>query len=299
MFLRRLAIISTLAFIALPFSLYAQDDDEVLKIDTTLVVINATVTDQNGKPVSGLSKKHFTVFEDGKEQAIDFFQAEETPFAAAVLLDTSGSMEQRLSIARASAIRFLEGLRGEDMAAIYRFNTTVKLVQEFSQNNFVDETFYNLKADGWTAMYDAIYTAAQGLANRPEKRKAIVVLSDGEDTKSGRSADNALKAAIAAGITIYTIDMSAIEDGSPRRMQNLGILKNFAEKSGGRFISTQNGIAMRDAFKNIVEELGTQYTLGYQPANTAKDGKWRAIELRSSRQNLQIRARKGYHAPKK
>lgn len=81
-------------------------------------------------------------------------------------------------------------------------------------------------------------------------------------------------------------------------MQNQGVLKNFAERSGGRFISTPGGIAMRDAFKQIVEELGMQYTVAYQPTNTKKDGKWRSIELRVSRPNLTIRTRKGYKAPK-
>ncbi len=92
--------------------------------------------------------------------------------------------------------------------------------------------------------------------------------------------------------------MSAINTGGSDRIQNQGVLKNFAEKTGGIFIPTPGGVAMREAFKNIVEELGVQYTLGYQPSNTAKDGKWRAIELRVARPNLIIRTRKGYNAPK-
>ena len=94
--------------------------------------------------------------------------------------------------------------------------------------------------------------------------------------------------------------MSGAGAGNAReRMQNQGVLKNFAEKSGGKFIATPGGLAMREAFKNIVEELGVQYTLGYQPSNAAKDGKWRAIEIRLNKPELVVRTRKGYNAPKK
>ena len=124
------------------------------------------------------------------------------------------------------------------------------------------------------------------------------MLSDGADNKSGRSADKALKAALAENVTIYTVDMSAANTGGRERIQSQGALKNFAEKSGGYFTATPGGAAMREAFKNVVEELGVQYTIGYQPLNTKKDGKWRSIELRVARPNLNIRTRKGYNAPK-
>jgi Ca-activated chloride channel family protein len=100
-----------------------------------------------------------------------------------------------------------------------------------------------------------------------------------------------------ADASIYTVDMSAATGGG-RRVQNVGVLKNFAEKTGGRFVATPGGVAMREAFEQIVAELGTQYTIAYESSNPAKDGKWRVIELRVARKNLYIRARKGYNAPK-
>jgi len=260
------------------------------------VVLNATISDADGKPVSGLQKSRFTVLENGVEQKIDFFSAEETPFAAIVLLDTSGSMEERVSMARAAAIRFLAGLRLSDMVAIYRFDSKVVLVQDFSEQRDIDDRAFDLKSGGMTVLNDAIYKAAEELSKRPERRRAIIVLSDGEDTQSGRSADKALKAALQADATIYTVDMSAADGG--RRFQNAGVLRNFAEKTGGRFVATPGGVAMRQAFEQIAAELGTQYTLAYEPSNTVKDGKWRAIELRVARKGLQIRTRKGYNAPK-
>lgn len=287
--------------IILTFSLncQAQDDDEVIRIESSLVVLNATITDRNGLPVSGLNQSQFRVFEDGIEQKLDFFLTEDAPFAAVILLDTSGSMEERIALARSASINFLDGLRPDDMVAIYNFDTKVSLVQDFSNSRDISPRVFDLKADGWTVLNDAIYQAAEVLADRPEKRKAIIVLSDGADTRSSRSASKSLSAALATDATIYTVDMSAIDTNGRERMQNQGILKNFAEKTGGLFIKTPGGSALRTAFENIVKELGVQYTLGYQPSNIKKDGKWRKIELRVARPNLNIRTRQGYQAPKK
>jgi Ca-activated chloride channel family protein len=276
----------------------AQTNDEIITVDSSIVLMNAVITDSEGKPVGGLKKNQFKVFEDGTEQEVSIFETQETPFAAVILLDTSGSMEQRISLARSAAINFLDGLRRDDSAAIYNFDTKVSLIQDFSNSRDVAEKLFDLKAYGYTALNDAIYKAAQELGTRPEKRRAIIVLSDGADNKSNHSADKALKAANLAGATVYTVDMSAIDTGGRERMQNQGALKNFAEKTGGIFVPTPGGNALRQAFKNIVAELGVQYTLGYQSSNSKKDGKWRAIEMRVARPNLSIRTRKGYNAEK-
>lgn len=280
-------------FLASP--LLAQSEEEV-RIDSSIVILNATVKTIMARAVGGLERRQFKVFEDGVEQKIEYFSAEETPFAAVILLDTSGSMEQRVSMARAAAIRFLDGLRADDSVAIYRFDSKIELVQPFSNSRDIAEAVYELKSYGMTRMNDAIYEAAAELSKREEKRRAIIVLSDGQDTMSGRSADRALKAAMGADIMIYTIDMSPM--GGSKRTQNQGVLKNLAEKSGGIFVSTPGGAAMRDAFARIVEDLGVQYTIGYTPSNTKKDGKWRAIELKIAKPDLVIRTRKGYNAEK-
>lgn len=284
--------------LAIPCVSFAQDDDEVVKVDSSIVVINAAIADKSGSAVGGLQEKQFRVFEDGVEQEISFFAAESTPFAAVILLDSSGSMQERISLARSAAINFLDGMRAEDFAAIYNFDSKVSLVQDFSNSRDVVEKIFDLKSYGMTVLNDAIYKAAFELGKRPEKRKAIIVLSDGMDTQSGRSADKALKAALAVDAMIYTVDMSALDTGGKERMQSIGVLRNFAEKTGGIFTPTPGGNALREAFKKIVAELGTQYTIAYQPANTKKDGKWRSLELRVARPNLSIRTRKGYNAPK-
>ncbi|MDQ3801224.1 MAG: VWA domain-containing protein [Acidobacteriota bacterium] len=268
-------------------------------MDSSIVIVNAMITDAKGKPAAGLKQNQFKLFVDGAEQEILSFTTETTPFAAVILLDTSGSMEQRISLARSAAMQFLDGLRTDDLTAVYNFDSKVSLIQDFSNSRDIAPSAFELKAYGMTVLNDAIYKAAQELANRPEKRRAIIVLSDGADTKSARSADKALKAALSANATIYTVDMSAVDTNGKERMQNQGVLKNFAEKSGGRFIPTPGGIAMREAFKNIVAELGRQYTLSFQPPESKNDGKWHTIELKHSNPELTVRTRKGYNAPKK
>lgn len=279
-------------------------EDDLITVDSSIVILNATISDEKGKSVLGLKKNQFRVFEDGKEQEINFFQAEEVPFAAVILIDTSGSMTvrqsnftfERVRIARAAALTFLDYITPDDLVAIYKFDSKVEQIQDFSANNYPPESIFDIKADGMTVLHDAVYKAAEELSKRTEKRKAIIVLSDGGDTQSRRSADRALRMAIDAQATIYTIDISTSAERV--KTQNTGVLKNFAEKSGGRFISAQNGQSLREVFKNLADELRSQYTLSYQPTNEAKDGKWREIEIRVARPNLKIRTRKGYNAPK-
>lgn len=279
----------------------AQDDDDVVRINSDLVVMNVTVVDAQGKYVHGLRRSDFKVFENGKEQPAELlstFGVEETPFAAVILLDTSGSMESRMSLARSAAIRFLDGLRPDDVAAVYKFDAEIEKVQEFSPSRDLAAMAFGLRAKGQTSLNDAIVRAAQDLAQRPEKRRAIVVLSDGMDTRSMASAEKALNQALAAQATIYTVDMSANTGANIGGQQNAAVLRNFATKSGGRFISTPGGQALREAFVGIVEELSNQYTLGFRPTNGARDGKWRTLEVKLSRPELAARTRKGYRAPR-
>ena len=279
----------------------AQQEDEVVRINTDLVVLNVTVTDGNGKYVRGLRAADFKIYEDGKEipvSAISSFGLQETPFASVVLLDTSGSMENRLSLARSAAIRFLDGLREEDVAAVFKFDTKVEQLQDFSSGRDLAPLAYGIRAYGMTVLNDAIVTAAKALNERPEKRKAIVVLSDGIDTHSAATASKALEQAMSLGAGIYTVDMSATDGAASRNSQSAAILKNFAEKSGARFVATPGGPALRDAFASIAEELGHQYTIAFRPVNRTRDGKWRNIEVKVAREAVTVRTRKGYKAPR-
>ncbi|MDQ5837713.1 MAG: VWA domain-containing protein [Acidobacteriota bacterium] len=273
-------------------------DDDVVRVESDLVILNVTVTDRRGRYVHKLTRPDFKIFEDGREQQVGFFSVEETPFAAAILLDTSGSMETRITLARAAAIRFLEGLREEDVASVYHFDSVVEQLQDFSPGRDLPPLAYSLKSKGMTTLNDAVLRAAKDLSRRPEKRRAIILLTDGMDTKSGATAEKALNAALAANATIYTVDMSDPLTAAAAHAQGAGALRYFAGKSGGRYVSTPGGQALDDAFAEILDELSNQYTLGYRPSNQAHDGRWRSIELKLSRDDLNARTRNGYRAPK-
>ena len=147
-------------------------------------------------------------------------------------------------------------------------------------------------------MHDAVLRAAADLSRRPERRRAIVLLSDGADTKSRASLDGAVNAALAADAVVYTVNMM---DNGARPLEQLkaqGPLKSLAEKTGGRYVATPGGRELAETFQSIVEELTNQYTLGYRPSNRARDGRWRAINLKLSRAELKSRTRSGYRAPK-
>jgi Ca-activated chloride channel family protein len=293
----RFALVCLLMFF--PVLSSAQDeDDSPIKVDSSIVVVNATVSDKKGKQVAGLKKSQFKLFVDGKEREISSFAAEETPFAVVILLDTSGSMEQRVSLARSAAIQFLDGLRINDVVAVYNFDSEISMVQDFSNSRDIYPSVYDLKAEGNTLLNDAIYQASELLGKRTEKRKAIVVLSDGMDTRSKRSAEKVLKSALAVDAAIYTVDMSSPETKVRERIESQGILKNFAEKTGGSFVAAPGGAALREAFKNIVAELGKQFTLVFEPGDKMLDGKYHKIEVKMDNPELVARTREGFNAQK-
>jgi len=279
----------------------AQDDD-VVRVNSDLVVLNVTVTDKGGQYVKTLKKSDFKVFEDGVEidpRSIQGFSLQDAPFAAVVLLDSSGSMEDRFTIARSGAIRFLDGLRPEDVAAVYKFDSKVERVQEFSGGRDLAPLAYNIRAKGMTTLNDAIVEATRVLSERSEVRKAIVILSDGADTYSKASSDKAIELALAIGASIYAVDMSQLDTPGMKNSRPALSLKGFAEKTGGRYVATPGGPGLRDAFTSIAEELGHQYTLAYRPPNQTRDGKWRKLEVRVKREELVVRTRTGYRAPKR
>ncbi len=278
-------------------SVLAQDqDDDVVRVNADLVVVNATVLDKNGKFISGLKRTDFQIFEDGTEQKVASFTAEETPFAAAILLDTSGSMDTRLTLGRSAAIRFLDGLRDEDVAAVYNFDVKVEQMQDFSPGRDLPARAFGLRTKPMTVLNDAVLRASDDLAKRAEKRRAIVVLSDGGENSSRASSDKALNHALQAGATIYAVNMS--DTGPARDIVGASILKNLADKSGGRYVASPGGTELREAFASIAEELGHQYTIAYRPLNRDRDGRWRAIQVKLDRPDATVRTRKGYRAPK-
>ncbi|HEU0185916.1 MAG TPA: VWA domain-containing protein [Blastocatellia bacterium] len=279
----------------------SEPSEAVISMETNLIVVNVTVTDALENYVAGLKIEDFKILEDLAPQRILDLTIDEAPFAAAILLDGSGSMGAKLSLARAACGNFLSELRDGDMAAVYSFGGfKVKKLQDFSESREAPDALWDMNARDDTPLYDAIVQAAEALAQRPERRRAIIVVSDGADTRSKASLDQATRKTMEANALIYAVDMSdRAVFKSERKDNGAEVMKMLAAKTGGRFIATPGGAQLRDAFAGTVEELRRQYTLTYESTNEKLDGKWRAIEVRLGRPGLNVRARQGYYARKK
>jgi Ca-activated chloride channel family protein len=281
-------------------STQSQEQGEVV-LTSNLVLMNITVTGAQGGFVKNLTKDYFTIKEEGKPQKIEFFGAEQTPFAATILLDISGSMENKISLARAGMAQFADHLRGDDVLAIYQFSDEVKQLQDFTNSRDISDYVWDVRADGFTCMYDCLYEAAEGFSKRSELRRAILVISDGMDNRSKHTLDEAMKKTLAANIAIYSIDLIGSGDaGKPsiEEMQGHSIMKQMAEKTGGRYLASPGGRLLTESLKKIVEELTNQYTVGYYPSNEKRDGKWRKVEVALPKPDVSVHTRAGYYAAK-
>jgi Ca-activated chloride channel homolog len=282
-----------------------QREDEPLQLHSDLVVVNLIVTDSKGQYARGLSAGEFKILEDETAQPIDSFLAEEGSFAAAILIDTSSSMDYKFGLVRAAAASFVDHIRENDQVAVYGFNDKIRLFQDFSDLRDISEYVWDAKAENNTRLYDCADEAITALEKRPEKRKAILLISDGWDTTSHKASfDSVMKKSLARGITIYTIDL--VED-SLRQGSGQGVLglrrgqsemKEFAMQTGGRYLHTPQGDKLEEAFTGIVDELRNQYTLTYYSTNKKRDGRWRKLSVGISRPGLTTRTRRGYWAPK-
>ncbi|MEN3332720.1 MAG: Ca-activated chloride channel [Blastocatellia bacterium] len=281
------------------------EQDDVVTLRADLVVVNVTVTDAAGQYAHGLKAKDFGLLEDDAPQAINSFSAEESPFAAAILIDMSGSMEYKFGQVRGAAAGFIDHIRDNDQVAVYGFNNKVRQVQDFTNVRDIADAIWDAKAEDRTRLYDCMDEGITALAARPEKRRAILLISDGWDNISTKATfDSVMKHALAAGIVVYTVDL--IDDqtltGSAQEALMLrkgrSDMREFAEQTGGRYVHTPQGNDLEQAFTNIVEELRNQYTLTFYPTNKKRDGRWRRLTVTARGKALSVRARRGYYAPK-
>ena len=277
------------------------DSPPELTLGTEIVLVNVVASSGSGFAM-GLTSSDFVVTEDGVPQRIEFFGTERTPFAAAILLDRSGSMERKLQLARVAAARFMDRARPDDRVAVYLFGSDVRMLQDFTPGGLdLSDDLWGSTAEGITKMYDCIALASTSLARRVEPRRAVLLISDGADFGSASSYDDALRRTLGAGVIVYSVDLAAVGADhaitSQDEFRARGVLRGFAEKSGGRFYSSKGGQDLNDAFASIIDELTSQYTIGYSPTNVHHDGSWRKIGVTSQRPGLKLRARAGYQAP--
>jgi len=270
-----------------------------------LVSLSVTVTGQDGRYVTDLSKDDFGVFEDGVLQDLSFFSRTQMPIAAAILLDTSASMEEKLRTAQAAATGFVKRLRPEDIAEVIDFDSKVKTLQEFTPDIGALETaIRSTTAGGSTSLYNALYISIKTLrtVEAPSadqiRRQSVVVLSDGEDTSSLLGYEEVLDLAKRSETVIYAIGLRSPRQESGRGFHEAEfVLRQLAQETGGRVFFPDTIAELPGIYDQIWEELSSQYSLGYTSSNPRRDGQWRRIVVRVDRPNVQARTKQGYYAP--
>ncbi|MGH9385682.1 MAG: VWA domain-containing protein [Vicinamibacterales bacterium] len=266
-----------------------------------LTTFGVTIVDRKGELIGDLAKDDFEIVEDGTKQTVQYFakgDGESAPeLHLGLLLDASGSMEQDLKLARSAAIKFFNMLPEAADITLVDFDTVVRITR-YPQRDFARlvERIRLRKADGYTALYDAIGTYLDG-AEQQTGRKIMVMYTDGGDTRSALSFNETLTLLKASQVTVYAIGL--VENTGSARMDLKMKLQQLSETTGGQaFFPTQ----MKDVestYEKVLDEIRAQYHLGYLSTNTSTDGAWRKVEIKLKRPDLKLRTRKGYFGPYK
>jgi VWFA-related protein len=285
-----------------------------IKTQVSLVNLFVTVRDKNKRIVTDLKQDNFKVAEDGQDQKIAFFSKEVTlPITLGLLLDTSGSEQYMLGAIQQGAESFLNRvMRKGDEAMVMSFDLDVDLLADFTDDRSqLDRAIRSaqintggglgpvtpgtipVSGSKGTNFYDALYLACNEKLSSEAGRKAIVVLTDAEDNGSKVRVEEAIEAAQRTDTVVHIL---LVYD--PRYGGNGSVAKKITDETGGRMIVVNNEKHLQDAFDQISEELRSQYTLGYYPTNSARDGKFRKIKIDVDNKDYKVLARKGYYAPK-
>jgi Ca-activated chloride channel family protein len=282
-----------------------QPTDSILTIKKRVDEVNVLfiATDKRGKFVRNLNQNDFAILDDHKppQSIVNFRRETDLPIEVGLLIDTSGSVHSRFEFEQQAAVSFLQHtLRVNfDRAFIMGFATHGKVSQDFTDNIHLLETgVHSLQNGGGTALYDAIYRACRDKlvkdADGKPERRAIIVLSDGEDNQSDVSKAQAIEMAQRAEVIIYAIST----DDSGLILRGDKSLQQLADATGGKAFFPYKIKDVTRAFSSIEDELRSQYVVSYHPADFDADGRYRAIEITSLKKDLQVRARRGYYAPR-
>ena len=276
-----------------------------IRIDTTLVQVNVTVTDPLNRFVTGLEKEHFRLFEDKVEQIITQFSAEDAPLSVGIVFDTSGSMGSKLQKSREAVAQFFKTANPEDEFFLIEFNDRPQLVVPFTTNT--DELQNQLtftQSKGRTALLDGIYMAMNNMKKARNPRKAILIISDGGDNSSRYTESEIKNAVREADVQVYAIGIfepMASRGRTAEEMAGPGLLSEIAEQTGGRHFPVENLSELPDIAAKIGIELRNQYVLYYTPKNQERDGKYRHVNVKLVQPRglppLKAFFRLGYYAP--
>jgi VWFA-related protein len=280
-----------------------------IRVQVSLVNLFATVRDKHKAIVTGLKQDDFQVYEDGQLQEITNYSAESNlPVTLALLIDTSGSEQYMLSAEKDAASRFLRRvLRKGDLSLVMSFDTDVDLLADFTDDrtkldHAINRAQINAPASigasptpfpsngGGTNFYDAVYLASHDKLADEAGRKAILVLTDAEDTGSKLKLQDAIEAAQRTDAVVHILLVAA--DGGDE-----GVAKKLTDETGGRTIVVRSEKNLEKAFDEISEELRSQYTLGYYSSNKARDGRYRKIKVEMKNKEYSALTRRGYYAP--
>lgn len=307
----------------------AQDED-VIKVDSSIVRLNVGVADAKGRPITSLSKENFTVYEDGVKQDILSFEPTVTPFSVVMILDMSGSTLGFRETIRQSAFRFVDALAPEDRVAVIEFYDKVNLRNDFTTDRKkIANSIITANGRGKTQLYKALNVALEKLGGEGKRRKAIIVLTDGVDTaardkdrdflekvkepeistalkpETSEILNGVLNRADAQGVTVYPLalptgDPFKLADPTPVQIAMFSAARNrlqiLADRTGGTLNTINRLEEMGRLYAAVAAELRALYTVEYQPANTKRDGKWREIKIEVNQPDLISKTRQGYFA---
>ncbi|HEV8130039.1 MAG TPA: VWA domain-containing protein [Acidobacteriota bacterium] len=263
----------------------------------TVEVVNilVTATDKKGRFVTDLMQQDFKVFEDGKPQEItNFTKQTNLPLNIAFLIDTSSSVQVKLGFEKEAAVNFIQSvMRDNDKALLVEFDSGVTLLQDFTSNaTEISAKIAKLRAGGGTALYDAVYQATTQKLQNIVGRKVILILSDGDDLDSRIGFDQVLQKLRESDIIAYAISTSAY--GASGDTKGDKVLKRLTEETGGKVYFPYTARQMDQYFELINQELRSQYNIAYKSSNPKKDGAFREIKIKTARDDVHLRHRKGY-----
>jgi Ca-activated chloride channel family protein len=272
-----------------------------------IIHLNVSITDAHNRYITGLRDRDFAIFEDGVRQELSLFNHDDIPISLVLMLDTSASMDEKMKDAQDAAVRFVRTLRPQDKARIMQFNDRPTVLQDFTaEMAALESAVRRTESSGPTYLHNALYVTLKDLARDKKgtdlRRRAVVLLSDGEDTGSLVTDEQVLELARLTEINLYAISLRPSNRQDRSRMsfsQAAHLLSALARETGGQ-VYFPNSISELDAvYGRIAEELRTQYSIGYVSSNRRRDGKWRRVVVRTpERDDLQIRHKIGYYAPR-
>ena len=280
----------------------SQDKPRNLKVDVELVTVNATVTDNQNRVITGLDKEHFKIWEDKLEQKIDTFSAEDVPVSLGVVFDVSGSMKDKISTARDAAVTFLKTGNPEDEYFLTVFSNRPEVAEDFTTDISRLQTKLVFEATkGMTAMYDAVYLSLEKLKGGTNTKKALLLITDGEDNRSRYTFSNVREFVKEQNVQIFAIGItgdfsSQLSAGRSGR----AMIEELADITGGHAFFPDSVYDLEDICTKIAVELKNQYVIGYKSTNEIRDGKWRRIRVKVEGPKgvgpLNVRNKSGYYA---